>query len=129
MKLITMLMLNLCCNIQSVMLKSISLCLLSLNLTWTLTALWSEQKTFFTIDTTCLSFSNDLLIYTWSNNTTSQILIRLNVVFFEGLQPPNVLIMFLFSIKHSHLLTTKTTQDWYCMYMSRHCFVSKIYKK
>ena len=36
---------------------------------------------------------------------------RLNVVFLEGLQPQNVLIMFLFSIKHSYLLTAKITQD------------------
>ena len=36
---------------------------------------------------------------------------RLNVVFLEGLQQQNVLIMFLFSIKHSHFLTAKTTQD------------------
>ena len=36
---------------------------------------------------------------------------RLNIVFFlEGLQPQNVLIMFLFSMKHSYLLTVKTTQ-------------------
>ena len=36
---------------------------------------------------------------------------RLNVVFLEGLQPQNVLIMFLFPIKHSYLLTAKITQD------------------
>ena len=36
---------------------------------------------------------------------------RLNVVFLEGLQAQNVLIMFLFSMKHSYLLTAKTTQD------------------
>ena len=82
----------------------------------------------------------------------------------EGLQPQNVLIMFLLSMKHSYLLTAKTTQDvnnsfwlihgmkellwailcmseatfgvwlwpqlsWCSMYVSRNCFVIKIYKK
>ena len=42
---------------------------------------------------------------------TSKVLMRLNVVFLEGLQAQNVLIMFLFSMKHSYLLTAKTTQD------------------
>ena len=41
----------------------------------------------------------------------SKILVSLNVAFLEGLQPQNVLIMFLFSMKHSYLLTAKTTQD------------------
>ena len=31
--------------------------------------------------------------------------------FLEGLQPQNILNMFLFSMKHSYLLTAKTTQD------------------
>ena len=37
---------------------------------------------------------------------TSKILIRLTVAF-QDLQPQNVLIMFLFSMKHSYLLTVK----------------------
>ena len=31
--------------------------------------------------------------------------------FVKGLQPQNVLIMFLFSMKHSYLLTAKITPD------------------
>ena len=42
---------------------------------------------------------------------TSKILIRLNMVFLESLQPQNVLIMFLFTIKHSYLLTANTPPD------------------
>ena len=41
---------------------------------------------------------------------TSKTSIMLNVRFYEGLQLQNV-IMFLFSIKHSYLLTVKTTPD------------------
>ena len=33
------------------------------------------------------------------------------LLFLEGLQLQNVLIMFLFSMKHSHLAAAKTTQD------------------
>ena len=37
---------------------------------------------------------------------------RFSVVFFqEGLQPQNVLIIFLFSMIHSYLLIAKTTSD------------------
>ena len=36
---------------------------------------------------------------------------RFNIVFLEGLQPQNLIIMFLFSMKHPYLLTVKTTQD------------------
>ena len=43
--------------------------------------------------------------------TTSKILMRLNVVFLEGLQPQIALMMLLFSIKCWYLLTTKTTPD------------------
>ena len=39
---------------------------------------------------------------------TSKILMRFNVVF-EDLQPQNVLIMFLFSMKHSYVLMVKIT--------------------
>ena len=31
--------------------------------------------------------------------------------FMEGLQPHNIFILFLFSMKHSYLLTAKTIQD------------------
>ena len=37
-------------------------------------------------------------------------MMRLNV-FFKGLQPENVLTMFLFFMKHSYLLTAKITSD------------------
>ena len=36
----------------------------------------------------------------------------MSVFFSEGLQLHNVLIMFLFSMKHSYLLTTKITPDF-----------------
>ena len=39
---------------------------------------------------------------------TNNILMRFNVVFCEGLQPQNVIII-LFSMKHKYLLTAKTT--------------------
>ena len=39
---------------------------------------------------------------------TSKILMRLNVVF-KDLHPQNVLIMFLFSMNHSYVLTVKIT--------------------
>ena len=73
MKLITMLLLNLCGNIQSVMLKSIPLWLLSLKSIWSLITSWSEQQKLVTIDVTCLSFSNAFFIYTWSNNAPSKL--------------------------------------------------------
>ena len=37
--------------------------------------------------------------------------ISLSLFLFEGLQPQNVRIMFLFSMKNSYLLTTKITPD------------------
>ena len=40
--------------------------------------------------------------------------------FLEGLQPLNVLIMFVFSMKHSYLLTAKTTQNVYNFYWFLH---------
>ena len=36
---------------------------------------------------------------------------RFNIVFLEGLQPQNLIIMFLFSMEHPYLLTVKTIQD------------------
>ena len=33
------------------------------------------------------------------------------MVFLDDLQPQNVFIMFLFSMKHSYLLTAKTIED------------------
>ena len=95
MKLITLLLLDLCSNIQSVMLKSIPPGLLSLNLIWTLTESWSEKQTLFTIDVTCLSFSNVFFIYTWSNNAPSKwvglLTFKLNLLktSFEALTPSN----------------------------------------
>ena len=80
--------------------------------------------------------------------TTSKILMRFNVEFLECLQAQNV-FMFLFSVKHSYILTAHTPPDviilWFShgmkellqailcmleatklmhMYMSRHSFVS-----
>ena len=49
---------------------------------------------------------------------------RLNVVvlllllFLESLQPQNVLMMFLFFVKHSHLLTVNTHPDVYSSLIS-----------
>ena len=45
--------------------------------------------------------------------TISKILMRLHVVFMESLQPQNVLVIFLFSMKHSYLLTLNTPPDVY----------------
>ena len=36
---------------------------------------------------------------------------RLNVLIFEGFQPLNILILFLFSMKHSYLWTAQITPD------------------
>ena len=40
---------------------------------------------------------------------TSKFSLRINFLIFEGFQPQNGLIFFLFSMKHSYLLTTKIT--------------------
>ena len=50
---------------------------------------------------------------------------RLNVVFLEGLQQHNVLIMFLFSIKHSHFLLQKLLKT--LIIFSDFCMVWKSY--
>ena len=89
------------------------------------------------------SFTPILLFKEYCFKTIHLLLYASFCLAFEDLLPQNVLVMFLFSMKHSYLLTENITPgvltffvvwlwpqlSWCSMYILRYSFVSEIYKK
>ena len=67
---------------------------------------YHKQRTF---TTNYFIFLKKIKLSDFFFTRTSKFSLRINVFIFEGFQPQNGLIFFLFSMKHSYLLTTKIT--------------------